>query len=46
MLLREDYELLDNMNAIRVAPILDDLFVDPQSWEALSLATKSAPVEV
>ena len=34
---REEYGLLAKMNAVRVAPTLDQAFLEPAAWSALSV---------
>ena len=36
---REDYSLLDKLKAVRVAPVLDEAFMQPGTWEALSISS-------
>ena len=34
---RESYDLLRRLEAVRVAPVLDRRFLEPRTWESLSV---------
>ena len=36
---REDYAILEDLEAIRLPPVLDPVFAEPQAWESVSLAS-------